>query len=181
MPLVFGPLVGLLVGMSLAWASRETLPQEGEARSRWLVPVGGLALFVHAPVLSYFAVAYGDWAWLYLVPASRVPSAVDLVLVLAGAVAVPGGFVLARRAAAARRPERFAALAIAPSLSLVGLVAATARRLAAAATYAQFHGDFGVLAASKSPLGRALLVSWVALAAGAVWAAVRVRAGRSRR
>ena len=31
---------------------------------------------------------------------------------------------------------------------------------------------------SKSPLGRALLVSWVALAAGAVWAAVRVRASR---
>jgi len=180
-PLLFGPLVGLLVGMSLAWASRETLPAGGEIRGRWAWPVAELALFVHVPVLAYFAAAYGDWAWLYLVPAARVPSAIDLVLVVLGGGAVPGGFVLAMRAAAARRPERFAKLVLAPALALLGGTAVAGKRLASAATWAQYHGDFGVVAVSRSPLGRALLVSWVVLVLGAIWAGVRLRASRRRR
>lgn len=185
MPLLFGPLLGLLVGMSLAWASRESLPPQPEAvslvRAPWTLVTVELALFVHAPVLVYFAAAYGDWSWLYLVAASRVPSAIDLVLVVLGAASVPAGFWLAMRAAAERRPERFAKVAIAPALALLVAVGASARRLMTAATYAQYHGDFGTAAIGKSPLGRALLVSWVVLVAGAVWAGFRIRAARRRR
>src|SRR3954470_14233356 len=108
MPVPFALPLGLLLGMTLAWLARAEL-----ARSEvplllarpFLIAVG-LGALVYAPVVGYFAAWHGDWAYLYLVSSLRVPSAVDLLLVLVAAAAVPLGFAIATPWAIAKRGTR---------------------------------------------------------------------------
>ena len=51
--------------------------------SRPFAVVAAFAALVWLPVVGYFVAFHGDWSYLYVVPWQRVPSAVDLGLVLA--------------------------------------------------------------------------------------------------
>jgi hypothetical protein len=161
LPLLFAPAVALIIGIGLAWSSRDALVQRETAlvTTRGFTTTIALACFVFAPVCGYFAAFHGDWTYLYLIGSSRVPSAVDLALVLLASAAIPLGFVVGAPAARTRRPERIL------------------RRLGVSASYAQFHGDFGQSAIDKSPLGQGVLVAWIALALGVGWAFRTVRRG----
>jgi hypothetical protein len=181
MPLPLAFPLGLLVGISLAWLSRVEL-----ARSEvplllarpFLVTVA-LAFLVHAPVLTYFVAMHGDWAYLYLVRFARIPSAVDLVLVALAAAQVPLGFAIASPWAIAKRGS--ALLRLSGVLGAILLVACivTARRLSVSASFAQFHAGFGVAPLGKTPLGRGVLLSWIALLAGYGWTLRVLRAPRA--
>lgn len=173
MPLPLAIPFGLLVGMSLAWMARAEL-----ARSEvplvlarpFLVALGFAALVV-APVLGYFAALHGDWAYLYLVPWARVPSAVDLVVVAVAAAQVPLGFALSVPWAIAKRSDRFVQAGAACAAVGAALCALSWPRLSVSASYAQFHGAFGVVPIGQSSLGRGVLASWGALALGFGWSA----------
>lgn len=181
MPLPFAVPFGLLVGASLAWLARAELARSEVPPwlSRAFFITLGYALLVVGPVLGYFVAFHGDWAYLFLVSKDRIPSAVDLLLVLFAALHIPLGFALAAPLAAARRSTPLlrvsAALALVLALSAVVL----ARRLGTSATLAQFRGGFGAVPIAKSALGPGLLTSWVALAAGYAWTATAL--GRVRR
>jgi hypothetical protein len=172
-PLPFALPFAALLGISLAWIARAELARSEVplVLARPFLVAVGLGLLVYAPIVGYFAALHGDWAYLYLVRWSRVPSAVDLVLVVLCGAAVPAGFALAAPWAIAKRGQRVAlASAMVATALLIGAALAS-RRLAMSATYAQFHGAFGGRAASSTALGRGVLTSWIALAAGYAWSA----------
>jgi len=182
MPLPFALPVGLLLGMTLAWVARAELARSEVplVLARPFLVALGLGVTVFAPVVGYFAALHGDWAYLYLVPWSRVPSAVDLVLVLVAALQVPLGFAIGTPWAIAKRGTRVLQLSAALATLLVLASAIFARRLSVSASFTQYHGGFGVAPLGRSPLGRGILLSWVALALGYAWSIHVLRSTRQR-
>src|SRR4051812_23923724 len=108
MPLPFAFPLGLLLGMTLAWLARAELARSEVPLllARPFLIALGLGALVYGPVVGYFAAWHGDWAYLYLTPSSRVPSALDLCLVLLAALQVPLGFEITTPWAIAKRGTR---------------------------------------------------------------------------
>lgn len=179
MPLPFALPVGLILGMSLAWLARAELARSEVplVLARPFLVAAGFGAIVYAPVVAYFVAMHGDWAYLYLVRFARVPSAVDLALVLLAAAQVPLGFALATPWAIAKRGPALLEVGAALALIVVVLSVVLSRRLGTSASFAQYHGGFGVMPIAKTPLGRGVLLSWVSLLAAYAWSA---RALRSR-
>jgi hypothetical protein len=180
MPLPFAIPVGLLLGMTLAWVARAELARSEVALllARPFLVAVAFGAIVFAPVVGYFAALHGDWSYLYLVSWSRVPSAVDLFLVIVAAAALPLGFAIAAPWAIAKRGPRVLKVTAGVGGALVVACAVFARRLAVSASFAQFHGGFGGVAIGRSPLGRGILLSWVALALAYAWSLHALRSPR---
>lgn len=168
MPLPFALPVGFVLGISLAWLARVELSRSDAplVLSRPFLVAAALGALVYAPVVGYFVALHGDWAYLYLVRWGSIPSALDLVLVVLAAAQLPLGFTLASPWAIAKRGP--ALLKVASAVLVLAALAALLlhRRLGVSATYAQFHGGFGVMPASKTTLGRGVLLGGIALLAG---------------
>ncbi len=181
MPLPLALPFALLVGGSFAWLARAELARSEVPLllSRPFLVALAFGLLVLAPVVGWFSAFHGDWAHLYLVDTSRIPSAVDLLVVVFASSQVIVGFALAARLAVARREARLlqlgAALATASALGC----AIGSRRLGVSATTPQWVGGFGLVPIGESPLGRAVLASWIALALGYVWAVLALRSAKS--
>jgi hypothetical protein len=136
--------------------------------SRSLVIVALFATLVFAPVGAYFLAFEADWSYAYFIDARRIPSALQLALVLVDAASVPvirGSRVVRQESANSCRSS----LAGAPMVFTLSCLAATAGRLGIQATYAQYHGDFGTRPVSGSSLGYALLWMDTLLALGVAW------------
>src|SRR5690242_6226910 len=105
MPLPMSLPIGLLIGMSLSWLARSELARSELPLllARPFLVAAALGAIVYAPIVAYFVAMHGDWAYLYLVRFSRVPSAVDLTLVVLAALQIPLGFALATPWAIAKR------------------------------------------------------------------------------
>lgn len=187
MPLAFAPLVGWLIGLGLASASRgdlavlqSPLSRDREVRPQLPRPIAlaiGFAAFVYAPVVGYFAAFHGDWSYLYLVRWHAIPSALDLVLVLVASATIPVAAAVARRwGAGAARARTLLRLAAVPALAAIALLVAAGHRLTTSATYAQFHGGFGAEPLTSSALGRGVLLAAIALAVGLGWTVRATRA-----
>ncbi len=170
-PLPLALLLGFLVGVAFAWAARSELQSDEGAliRSRPVVVAALFAAFVVAPIEAYFTAFHGDWAYLYGVDWRKVPSAVDLVLVVVTAAVVPLGTLIASPAARARRLGTVVQLAAGPLVVFFGLVMWAGRRLRVSGTFAEFQGDFGTEAIVSSALGQGVL--WMAIvgALGVAW------------
>ncbi len=173
MPIPFAPLVGLALGAALAWIAGPELARDDApvAMSRPFAVVSAFALLVWLPVVAYFALCHGDWAYLYLVPSQRVPSAIDIALALFAAAAVVLGFRLAVPPVRRRRHGTVLALVLVPGALSAASFVLEARRLAVSGTYAQFHGDFGTEPIAASTLGKGILFMGAVLALAIVWTA----------
>jgi len=118
------------------------------------------ASLVVVPASVYFYVFYGDWYLLYLVDSQRVPSALVL-LALGFEVAIGASGFLLGAALIRNQREPWAGVLIGVSLSVgVAAIPLVHRRLAVIGSYAQYHGDFGLV-----PFGGALLLGVVAMTA----------------
>ena len=171
MPIAFAPLIGLALGAALAWiAAPELVRVDGPVIAcRPFAVVTAFAGLVWLPVVAYFVAFHGDWSYLYVVAWQRVPSAVDLGLVLLAATTVVGGFWLAVGPLRTRRLGLVVALVVAPvSLAVAGTVLSLGR-LAVSGSYAQFHGDFGTEPISASVLGKGVLLMSLVLVLGVAW------------
>jgi hypothetical protein len=182
MPLPLAIPVGLLLGMTLSWLARVELARSEVplVLARPFLVAAGLGALVFAPVVGYFAALHGDWAYLYLVRWSRVPSALDLFLVILAGAQVPLGFAVAAPLAIAKRGTRLMQIGAGVGTVLLVVCAICARRLAVSATFSQFHGGFGSVPLGRSPLGRGILLSWGALAIAYAWSVHALRAPRDR-
>jgi hypothetical protein len=172
-PIPFAPLFGLALGAVLAWlAGPELARVDGPVvASRPFAVVLAFAGLVWLPAVGYFVAFHGDWSYLYVVPWQRVPSAIDLGLVLLASAAVVGGFWLAVPSVRKRRPGVAVAMVVAPSTLAVAGLTLTAHRLAVSGTYAQFHGDFGTEPIGASTLGKGVVLMGVVLALAIAWTA----------
>lgn len=171
MPIAFAPFFGLALGAALAWlAAPELMRIDGPiVACRPFAVVTAFAGFVWLPVVGYFATFHGDWSYLYVIAWQRIPSAIDLGLVLLAGATVVGGFWLSVAPLRTRKLGPVIALVVAPvTVAVVGLLLA-ARRLAVSGTYAQFHGDFGTEPIGASVLGKGVLVMMTVLALGLAW------------
>ena len=168
MPILFANLVGLALGAALAWVAPSEIGSNEApiVASRPFAVVVAFTLLVWLPAIGYFVAFHGDWAYLYLVPWRRVPSAIDLCLVLLAGVAVLVGFCAAIGPVRKRRFGPVVALTAGPGAVAIAALPLTLRRLAVSGTYAQFHGDFGTEPISASLLGRGVLLMGIALVAG---------------
>jgi hypothetical protein len=171
MPIPFAPLVGLALGAALAWIAAPELSRDDGpiALSRPFAVVAAFASLVWLPVVGYFVAFHGDWAYLYVVPWQRVPSAIDMGLVILAAAAVVGGFCLAVPTVRKRRFGPVIALVVVPGAVSVVSLMVVARRLAVSGTFAQFHGDFGTEPIAASTLGKGVLLMGVVLGLGLAW------------
>jgi hypothetical protein len=170
-PIPFAPLFGLALGAALAWVAAPALARdEGPlVASRAFAVVVALTGFVWVPIVGYFVAFHGDWSYLYMVPWRRVPSAVDLGLVLLAGAAVVGSFWLGAGPVRKRRFGPVVAMVVGPgTLGVAGLTVA-AHRLAVSGTFAQFHGDFGTEPIGASPLGKGVLLMGVVLVLAVAW------------
>jgi hypothetical protein len=123
--------------------------------------------FVWVPIAAYFAAYHRDWAYLYLVDTARLPSFVDVLCIASSACLLP----LAYAWSLPRLTPRTHAIAVGSLLLALVLVALMVRRrLLANASWAEFHGQYAVVPLAGSSLGRGVLLSMVALAAGTVTA-----------
>jgi hypothetical protein len=179
-PLPLALPVGWLVGFTLAWMARGELARSEVplVLARPFLVALAFGVVVFGPVVGYFAALHGDWAYLYLVRWSRVPSAVDLFLVTVAALQVPLSFAVAAPWAMAKRGGALAKVVAVVGIALLVLCAVTARRLGSSATYAQYHGGFGAAPIGKTALGRGVLSSWVALLLGLGWSLHVLRTAR---
>jgi hypothetical protein len=170
-PIPFAPLIGLAFGAALAWTAAADLSRDDGpiALSRPFAVVLFFAGLLWFPIVGYFVVFHGDWSYLYLVPWQKVPSAMDLGLVLLSAAAVPGGFWLAVRPVRKRRLGPVALMVAVPASIAVAGVTFAAHRLAVSGTYAQFHGEFGTEPIVASTLGKGVLLMGTVLTLGLAW------------
>jgi len=174
MPILFANLVGLALGAALAWVAPSEIGSNEApiVASRPFAVVVAFTLLVWLPAIGYFVAFHGDWAYLYLVPWRRVPSAIDLCLVLLAGVAVLVGFCAAIGPVRKRRFGPVVALTAGPGAVAIAALPLTLRRLAVSGTYAQFHGDFGTEPIGSSPLGKGVLFMGAVIAAAVAWTAV---------
>jgi hypothetical protein len=156
MPAPIGPFVGFSLGVLFAWAAADDLGRaQASLLGRSLLVVALFGLLVFAPAAGFFVSLAPDWSYAYLL--AERPPALDLGLVLLDAAAVPIGFAIAARYAAARNTLALVRIAAAPVLIPLTFVVLTLHRLSVHATYAQYHGDFGVERLSGSYLGYGIL------------------------
>jgi len=161
MPALSASLTGFALGAGLFWSAARPLrrpirPIAGNA----LLIAAILGLLAYAPAVALLINAEPDWAYAYLVPAQLLPRWLGPWLVLLSGLSVPLGFGQALRASEGR-PAFVQRWFWAPlALGVLPLLIA-APRLRLAATFEQFHGDFGVRALFEGPLG--YLLGWLLL------------------
>jgi hypothetical protein len=176
-PLPFGPLFGIALGALFAWVARAELGREERplVTTPAFSTVCAFATMVYTPIHGYFVALHGDWAWLYLAPSTRVPSAVELALVLLAGASIPASFAATAPLAIARHATRLVTVASIPLGVMLVLAFAFARRLALSGSYAQVHGGFGTEPIGSSALGRGVAIAGIAIAVGVAWALRRLR------
>lgn len=171
MPVPFAQLFGLALGAALAWIAAPELGSSDApiVASRPFAIVVAFAGFVWMPVAGYFVAFHGDWSYLYVVPWRRVPSAIDLGLVVLAGAAVVGGFCAAVGPVRKRSFTPVVLLVAIPSAVAVVAMIVAAHRLALSGTFAQYHGDFGTEPIGASLLGRGVLLMGGVLSLGIAW------------
>src|SRR6478609_7488548 len=178
MPAPLAPLIGFALGVAFAWWAREELAKSASGAgigSRSLVIVALFATIVFAPIGAYFLAFEADWSYAYFIDTRRIPSALQLALVLVDAASVPIGFVVAASYARSRKLVPVLTLGTSPTIVALACIALSAGRLGIQASYAQFHGDFGTRPIAGSSLGYALLWMDALLVVGVVWTTRQVQ------
>ncbi len=169
MPLPLLPLFALSFGSWVGWIARRASrgSSQGGLVSPALWATGLYMGLVVVPASLGLHLTYGDWSLLYILPASRLPSAVTLLwLILVVTLGLWAVFFVAR---AAQRARAWMARVLCAAPFLLGglLVAIFRTRLGAVGTYAQLKGSYGVMALQETSLGTLLALSSTAVVAGA--------------
>jgi hypothetical protein len=182
MPIFLTPVFGVILGITLCWMGRDELNRYPQMQSagyfgtRPFQVAAAFSAFILLPVQAYLMVFYGDWSYLYLLPWARVPSAVDLTLVLIAASSPALGFLAVTSWSMRGRFDWVSRvwLGLLVAGSLTG--ALLWKRLTVSASFTQYKEHFGIIDASGSSLGVALLLAWAAMGIGTFWALRNLRA-----
>lgn len=171
MPTPVAPLIGFVLGAAFAWAASAELSRAHDSRGvgRPITLVLAFSALVFAPATTFFLVMAPDWCFAYLIDSEKVPRVLTLALPVLTLASVPLGYLAGAPAARARRLGQLLRVAAVPAVAAAVAVAVVGARLGVAATYAQYHGDFGQRAVAGAPLGWALLWMDGVLLAAMAW------------
>ena len=171
MPLPLAALVALALGGLFAHVARAELAASDApvVASRAMKLVVAFAWMVYMPAVAYFAAFHGDWAYMYFIAWHRVPSAVDLVVVLAVAALVPAAFLAVAPWSRSRRSEVVAVAVGAPAALAVVMALVLEKRLGTNSTFVHFTTGLDTRPVAASTLGRAALVAISICTAAALW------------
>src|SRR5262249_36581145 len=142
--------------------------------TRGFLIVALVSILLLSPALAYFVAFYPDWAYAYFIPGEQVPSAIDLVEIVAIALIPPPMY-----AWTASAPRRHAVRELVRGVSVLvvlfaALLALVGPRLAIADTYEAFRDGLDPKPIGGSPLGVSVL--WIdgCAIAGMIWAGSRL-------
>jgi hypothetical protein len=167
LPAVIAPFVAFTLGIALAMRIRFEADRYEDKDRRAALRIAALfGALVFAPVSAYFLVFAPDWSFAYLVDPRRIPSALELLLVIANAATVPLGFVAGHRAVRRRALRELVALFTVPAAVAFIFVVAFSRELRVEGTYHQFHSKFGMQPVAGGAIGYAILWMDAMLAIG---------------
>jgi hypothetical protein len=175
-PLPLAPILAALLGVIFALVGRDEVRRTTSAPSatRAFLVLAIVTFALLAPAAGYFLAFYPDWAWAYLVPGSRVPSAVDLLACLAAVSLAPVTFVWTASALRRHAVRELVRGAGALVVVLAIAVALLGPRLTVAGTYVQYREGYDLQPASGTSLGVSILWIDACLCAGVLWAASRL-------
>lgn len=168
MPLASLPLLGLLAGLVFASAAGESRGHPA-ILARALVLGAAFGLLLLGPCAAFLVAIAPDWSLAYLVDSRRVPSLAFMLWVLGVTACVPLGTWLGSSAPVLRRRQLVLQGVAVLIVAVVAVVAASLPRLAVLATFAQYHGKFGVRPLAGSPLGYGLVWLSALLVGGAAF------------
>ena len=119
---------------------------------------------VVVPISVYFYLFHGDWYLLYAVDTARVPSALVLLGALAEIVVGAGGFLCGASLIRSQR-DQWAGAIVGVTISMaLGVLPLARQRLSVVGSFAQFHGDFGLIKYGGPLFNGTLLMSlWMLL------------------
>lgn len=179
MPIPSLYLLAFAFGAAAAIAGRRELRVQPRPAllSRGFFAFLSFVFFVLVPVSVYFYAFHGDWALLYLVDTTRIPSAVVLLAFALEACVAALGFAVGASFVRVQR-DWAAAASVGASFALALLVVIVAkRRLSVVGTYAQYHGGFGLEAFGSNYALLGTIVMAVLLFGGFAYLVTRLLLG----
>ena len=174
----FGLILSVLAGLAFAASARRQFGRGAQPWGRELAAVLSFEVFLGWPAALYLCVAFPDWSWMYLVDPHRLPTGTVILVLLAAAATLVGGYLLGWALVRTARDRLLFGVLGGGSLVLLILAIAARGRLWAAGTFSDYHaGRAPVLTEGK--LGWALLVILLCLSSGAFFVGLTLfREGR---
>ena len=165
---------GLLLGLAFARAAHGILSQASmSSLSSPVFPiVTAFALLVYAPLAGIALALAPDWACAYFIDSQHIPAGFETFSVLFAALSVVLGYHWGAAPSARGRWNIVGRRLILVGLAFAVTLAAIFSRLKVHATYAQYHGDFGIRPLSGSELGYALIWLLIVFGLGVTWTMV---------
>jgi hypothetical protein len=124
---------------------------------------------VYAPLAGISLALAPDWACAYLVDSQRLPAGFETFCIVVAAISVVLGYIWGAEPSARGRWNVVGRRIILVSIAFAVTLAPLFPRLKVHATYAQYHGDFGIRPLSGSELGFALIWQLLAFGLGVTW------------
>jgi hypothetical protein len=129
----------------LAWCAASRIRVDGPWAQPSITLVALLAALVLTPATAYLYLAHPDWAWLYLVDASRVPRMFVIPAAAASAGALLGGYYgVGRLLGSGMAPRPLAAVIAAAGLCAAACTVIARGRLLRYGSFRDFHAGHAV-------------------------------------
>lgn len=147
--------------------------------TRGFASFASFVLLLLVPSTAFLYVTHGDWMLMYIADSHHIPSALALFgLVLLAALCV-GGYLWGDWWVKAQKEGLGALVALGFILCAIGVSILARDRIGAVGSYAQFHGKFGVVSFTASPLMASVALFGITLVGGYGYLLVRLHlAGR---
>jgi hypothetical protein len=123
-------------------------------------------ILVLVPTSVYFYVFHGDWFLLYLINVHRIPSALALIVFIFEASFGVLGFAIGAMLARGQQHTVATVLIALSIIASIAVIFVCPDRLAVVGNYAQYHGDFGLVAYRSSSVIKGSITMGIGLIAG---------------
>jgi hypothetical protein len=156
----------LLVGLGFAWCARVQFLGGATPWGRELAAVLSFEAIIVWPISLYYFLVFPDWSWMYLVDPDRLPRGVSVLVLLAFASVLVGGYLVGWALLRANREKWLWGALGGAALALLLIAVLCRRRLFASGTFAEYHAGHA-LSVGESKLSWSMGITIIAIGAAA--------------
>jgi hypothetical protein len=131
--------------------------------------VTAYGLLVLGPLGGVTAAIAPDWSLSYLIDSERSPAMLETLCVVAAAISAPGGYLWGAALTTRRRQNILSRHIAGGAVVALLMCIALWKRMTIQATYAQFHGGFGLQTLEGTELGYVILWMLLVLGLASTW------------